>query len=187
MPPSRSSSRNVWIEFASAPGEIRGGLCAANNLTRAQFLDMLNVVFTASGGFHACRYGSNAPIAPTNQVLQHGRYILTPQIPGQQIRTSDEAFFPRTLSLSSTLRETAFRDHIRQRDGRCVITGDINYEAVDNKWVGFEAAHIFPLALDQLFASHGFAQLITHNDPVGENSPQNGILVDSSIHRLWDD
>jgi hypothetical protein len=177
----------VWIEFASAPGEVQAGLCAANNLTKAQFLDMLNILFTARGGFHAHRYGSNAPLAPTNQALQHCRYILTPQIPGEQIRTSDETFFPRTLSLSSTIRETAFRDQIRQRDGRCVITGDINYEAIENRWVGFETAHIFPLALDQRFVSHGFAQLITHNHPVGVNSPQNGILVRSDVHRFWDD
>jgi len=187
MPPSRSGSRNVWIEFASAPDEIQGGLCAANNLTRAQFLDMLNIVFTASDGFYACRYGSNAPLAPTNQLLQHGRYILTPRILGQPIHTSDEIFFPRTLSLSSTTRPLSFRDQIRQRDGRCVITGDINYEAVDNRWVGFEAAHIFPLALDQLFGSLGFAQLFTYSHSVGANSPQNGILVQSDIHRLWDD
>lgn len=188
MPPSRSGSRNVWIQFACAPGKIQGGLCAADGLTCAQFLDMLNIVFTASSGFQAHLDGSNTPVTPTNQVLPHGLYILTPRVPGQQIHTRDGPFFPRTFSLSSTLIQTAFRDQVRKCDDRCVITGDINYEAKDNRWIGFETAHIFPLALDQLFDSLGFTELGTaHNHPIGVNTPQNGILVHSNIHRLWDD
>lgn len=187
MPPARSGSRNVWIEFASAPGVIQGGLCAASTITRAQFLDMLSVVFVASGGFQARRYSSNTPITSTNQLLQHGRYILYPQVPGQEICVSNEVFFPRTLSLPSTIRDPMFRVQVRQRDGRCVITGDINHEAVDDRWVDFQAAHIFPLALDQIFIDQGFSQLITHQHPPGINSPQNGLLVRGSIHNLWDD
>lgn len=162
---------------------IQGGLCAANNLTRAQFLDMLSSVFVANGGFQVRLYNSNVPIASTNDLLQHGRYILTPIVSGREIRASDQVFYPRTPSLSNTTRDAAFRDQIRQRDGRCVITGDINYETVDGRWVDFQTAHIFPLALDQIFVSQGFAQLVTH----GLNSPQNGILVNSSIHAFWDD
>ncbi|KKA22659.1 hypothetical protein T310_3341 [Rasamsonia emersonii CBS 393.64] len=157
------------------------------SLLQLLFLEMLNVIFTARGGFHTCRYGSAIPLAATNQVLQHGRYILSPITPGEQIHINDEHFYPRTLSLSSTNRETAFRDQVRQRDRRCVITGDENYEAVDNRWAGFEVAHIFPLALDQIFVDHGYAHFMTHNHPPGVNSPQNGLLLRSDIHKLWDD
>jgi hypothetical protein len=67
-----------------------------------------------------------------------------------------------------------------------VVTGRINLDADADIWVGFEAAHIFPLALDQIFTGLGFAQLITHNFPPEVNSPQNGILLRADIHCLWD-
>ena len=184
---SRSKSRNVWIEFASEPGVIKGGLCAASNLTRAQFLDMLSVLFSANGGFQTRHYEPDASITSTNQHLQHGRYILTPRVPGEEIRVSDKTFFPRTLSLSNTTRDVEFRDQIRQRDGRCVITDDINYEAIEDRWVGFQTAHIIPLSLNHIFTGQGFSHLITHNNPPGINSPQNGILLHTGVHPLWDD
>ena len=191
MPGSRSISRNVWIEFASDPGVIRGGLCAADNLTRAQFLEMVGIAFEASGGFRARHSGSgsNNPIAPTNQPLQHGRYILIPSVPGEVMRTSNERFSLRALSSSNTPRDVEFRNQVRQRDRRCVITGRINLDAPADRWIGFEAAHIFPLALDDIFTSQGFSQLITYNNSSGSgiNSPQNGILLRSDVHQLWDD
>lgn len=70
------------------------------------------------------------PLAATNQVLQHGRYILSPITPGEQVSLSNERFYPRTLSLSSTNREIVFRAQVRQCDRRCVITGNQNYEAL---------------------------------------------------------
>ena len=183
MPPNRSASRNVFIYFSHQPGVVQGGLCAANNLTRREFIDMLNITFRAVGGFEAHPYGSNTPIARTNQ---HGSYILHPRTAGEQVETSDEQYHPRTLSLSSTTRNRAFRDQVRTRDRRCVITGRINHDADADMWTGFEAAHIFPLALDHLFRSQGFDQLMTDNHPAGVNSPQNGILLRGDIHSLWD-
>lgn len=141
---SRSSLRNVWIEFASTPCEIQGGLSAADNLTSGQFLEMLNVIFTANGWFHAHREGSNTPLVPSDQVLELGRYILAPKIPGEQVRTSEKMFYSRTLSRDISSEEDPFRDQIRQRDGRCVITGKINYEAVDERWVAFDATSYLP-------------------------------------------
>ncbi|OJJ41988.1 hypothetical protein ASPZODRAFT_78109 [Penicilliopsis zonata CBS 506.65] len=187
MNTARSRGRNVWVEFSSAPGQIQGGLCAANSLTKAQFLDMLYVVFSAPGGFKTRLYASSSPITATHETLEHGRYILTPHISGERVCVSDERFFPRTLSLSTTLRDRAFRDQVRRRDQKCVISGESNLEVHLDRWVGFEAAHVFPLALDNIFISMGYTQLITHNDPPGVNSPQNGLLLDSKIHRLWDD
>ncbi|KAJ9266269.1 hypothetical protein DTO195F2_1384 [Paecilomyces variotii] len=186
MSPSRSASRNVFIYFSHQPGVVQGGLCAAQNLTRHEFIDMLNIAFRAIGGFEARFYGSNTPITRTNQPLQRGSYILHPRTAGEQVEISDEQWHPRTLSLSNTPTEDAFRDQVRTRDRRCVITGRINQDADVGIWTGFEAAHIFPLALDPLFISQGFAQLITYNDPPGVDSPQNGILLRADIHSLWD-
>ncbi|KAN0069468.1 hypothetical protein V8E54_012483, partial [Elaphomyces granulatus] len=40
-------------------------------------------------------------------------------------------------------------------DKRCVISGHVNPEndIADGVWTGFEAAHVFPLALDPLCGS----------------------------------
>lgn len=192
MPPrGRTIGRNVWIEFASEPGVVQGGLQAANNLTQREFLDMLNVVFLSDGGFQAQLKGSLLPpITATHQSLVHGQYVLTPLCQGQQIQTSDERFYHRThsLTLSSVTRENAFLDQVRHRDQRCVITGRaVLAENVEtNYWITFQAAHIFPLALDHIFTTHGFSQLITYNHPIEINSPQNGILLKTDIHELWD-
>jgi hypothetical protein len=69
-----SIRRNVLIEFASEPGVVQGGLKAADNLTQCEFLDMLNVVFHADGGFQARLLGSILPpITATGQSLVHGQ------------------------------------------------------------------------------------------------------------------
>lgn len=114
---------------------------------------MLHVAFPAPGGFQAQLHGSNTPLSPTNRVLQHGRYIFTPSLPGEEMHTSDETFFPRTLSWSSTGRVAAFRDKIRSRGRHCVIAGQPSFSAANNRWTGFEVAHIFPLAFNDTFTS----------------------------------
>ncbi|KNG84430.1 hypothetical protein ANOM_007599, partial [Aspergillus nomiae NRRL 13137] len=42
-------------------GVIQGGIAAANNLTAKQFLDMLQILFSAVGGFETRRYRSRVP------------------------------------------------------------------------------------------------------------------------------
>lgn len=181
----RSAGRNVFIEFSSAPGEIQGGLCAPDNLEKAQFLDMLDILFSAPGGFDARLQGSSVAITRTNEFLQHGHYILTPCLPGERMRSSNERFFIRTPSVSSTMQTTAFRDRIRKRDRRCVVTSQPSLGWRNDRWFPFDAAHIIPLALEHIFNSQGYSELITDNG--GINSPQNGILLRCDIHQLWDD
>jgi hypothetical protein len=185
MPPDRTGGRNVFIEFASQPGVIQGGLCAATSCTRREFLELLDILIDVQGGFDAVLYGTSTPISPTTQRLRRGRYILSPKTPGQAMQINNERYHPRTLSLSNTARSAEFRQQVRQRDGRCVVTGRINHDAAHGFWRGFEAAHIFPLALDGLFQSQGFSQLATPG-PLDINSPRNGILLDSRVHQEWD-
>lgn len=74
-----TSNRSTgFIEFSSAPGEIQGGLCAPDSLEKAQFLDMLNVVFSTPGGFDAQLHGPSVALTPTNELLEHGHYSLYP-------------------------------------------------------------------------------------------------------------
>jgi hypothetical protein len=90
------------------------------------------------------------------------------------------------LSIGSRLH--AFRDEVRKRDGRCVITGKIALGAYRDHWIGFEAAHIFPLAYEDHWIQHNFARWITIPAANGDtiNSKQNGLLLRADIHQLFD-
>ncbi|KAE8363444.1 hypothetical protein BDV27DRAFT_146091 [Aspergillus caelatus] len=121
--------RNILIEFSSAPGRTQGGLCVSENLTAAQFLDMLDVVFSSPGGFQTRFHDSMVPLEASNKSIAHGLCILNPNERGAQILTSDEPYYVRPLSVPDETERKTFRDQVRQRDGRCVITGQINLEA----------------------------------------------------------
>jgi hypothetical protein len=97
---------------------------------------------------------------------------------------NSEPWLARTLSVASgTL--AAFRDAVRERDRRCVITGEEALDAEYGIWEGFEAAHIFPLAHEGHWRDHDYGRWIT---PSGGsiNSVQNGLLLDSTIHALFE-
>lgn len=90
--------------------------------------------------------------------------------------------------MSTGSRLHSFRDEVRKRDGRCVITGKIALGAYRNHWKGFEAAHIFPLAYEGHWIQHNFARCITIPAANGDtiNSKQNGLLLRADIHGLFD-
>ena len=92
----------------------------------------------------------------------------------------------RTISVQGGTRTQAFTDAIRLRDRRCVITGQEYLD--DDNWPGFEAAHIFPLAYEQNWASHNYGRWISILPDRGGsiNSVQNGLLLRSDIHQRFD-
>jgi hypothetical protein len=92
----------------------------------------------------------------------------------------------RVYSRSRSSRENSFRDSVRARDGKCVLTGVVNNGASEGMWTGFEAAHIFPLERRELWRQCNFDRLITRPARNPINSVQNGMLVSSSAHRLFD-
>jgi HNH endonuclease len=135
---------------------------------------MLVVAFTAEGGFEARQIlGEDGhkrlsrPVRSLNRRLPHGRYVLTPLRDEVQVQPSDQVYHPRTMSLSATARDNRFRDQVRNRGRRCVISGrEVRKDDIaEGVWTSFEAAHIFPLALDQLFNHLRYNNLITHNVP----------------------
>jgi hypothetical protein len=95
----------------------------------------------------------------------------------------------RTIS-SSPLgpRVSAFRDAVRARDGRCIVTGVVALGAQYDNWRSFEAAHIFPLAYEEHWKNSDFTRWISILPIAGAsiNSVQNGILLRSNIHVLFD-
>ena len=92
------------------------------------------------------------------------------------------------MSYTSGTRVKSFCDAVRLRDCRCVISGEKAVRAYRNVWTGFEAAHIFPLAYEGDWIEHGYDRWITIRPESGGtiNSVQNGMLLNSAIHQLFD-
>ncbi len=89
---------------------------------------------------------------------------------------------------SAGTRTKPFCDAVRARDRKCVITGEEVPEADLDIWDGFQAAHIFPLALEDLWTRHNYSRCITQSLVTGGtiNSVQNGVLLRNDIHDLFD-
>ena len=102
----------------------------------------------------------------------------------------------RTISVASGTRVAEFREAVRQRDRRCIITGRLVLRADYDIWRGFEATHIFPIAYKgratRLYKGHwdqyDYGRWITIQPNTGGsiNSVQNGLLLGSDIHDLFD-
>jgi hypothetical protein len=71
---------------------------------------------------------------------------------------------------------------------RTVITGKVALGAPYGNWTGFESAHIFPLAYEEYWKNNNFARWISIHPTTGGsiNSIQNGMLLGSTIHDLFD-
>ena len=86
--------------------------------------------------------------------------------------------------------EDAFRNGIRARDGKYVISGMVNKGAYYDSWAGFDAAHIFPLEKESLWIQYNFGRYITDmDDTTGDSkidSLQNGFILQATIHNLFD-
>ncbi len=80
----------------------------------------------------------------------------------------------------------SFRDGVRARDRKCVISGVINMGSLLDIWSGFNSAHIFLLQNESYWNEANFNQCITDMDNMPGssrlNSCQNGFLLQSSIH-----
>jgi hypothetical protein len=94
----------------------------------------------------------------------------------------------RTISLQTGTRVQSFCDTVRSRDRRCVISGKEAKGADYNFWFGFEAAHIFPLACEGHWLNYNYDRWISLSPIKGGkiNSVQNGLLLKSDIHQLFD-
>lgn len=68
------------------------------------------------------------------------------------------------------------------------MTGQEALAAHRDNWHGFEASHIFPIAYEAYWTAHNFSRWITIIPERGGsiNSVQNGLLLRSDIHQLFD-
>ncbi|KAJ8102407.1 hypothetical protein POJ06DRAFT_293922 [Lipomyces tetrasporus] len=170
----RDVIRNVHFYEASRPTEPPGGLYLNPSVTRRKFLRMLELIFHVNGPYSVWFRGADNPLAPTDDPLEPGHYYIVCNIPGGMIWVIDERCIARSFHMAR------FREQVRSRDGKCVITGVINPVADRNDWKSFEAAHIFPLSHEELSVWLNYSQYVTHwsegTDAV-ISSCQNGLLM----------
>ena len=103
------------------------------------------------------------------------------------VTPSDEPWLVRTISVGTGTRIAAFRDAVRDRDRRCIITGKMSLDGHRGFWQGFEAAHIFPLAYERHWTDYDYSRWITVPATRGGsiNSVQNGVLLRRDIATLF--
>lgn len=100
---------------------------------------------------------------------------------------TDEDPFVRVLSPPTGSRLRSFVNAVRERDRRCVISGEV-VELERDDWTYFQAAHIFPLAHESHWNECDFGRWITIVPATGDsiNSVQNGMLLTANVHTLFD-
>jgi hypothetical protein len=94
------------------------------------------------------------------------------------------------LSVQTGARVHAFRKAVRSRDRRCIISKQRAVRAHLDHWEGFQAAHIFPLAKEEIWEEKGYSswiKILPEDSDTGTiNSVQNGLLLRSDIHQDFD-
>ncbi|KAK3363555.1 hypothetical protein B0T25DRAFT_47411 [Lasiosphaeria hispida] len=91
-------------------------------------------------------------VAKDIQPLLPGRYFV---VADGTVKKTAEAAFARSMSFQSGTREQEFRNEVRERDGRCVVTKEENLGKELGDWAGFQAAHIFSLAFEGQWNTQG--------------------------------
>lgn len=83
-----------------------------------------------------------------------------------------------------------FRDGIRGRDRKCMVSGGGGLLASSGVWTKLEAAHVFPLECESLWNEFGFSRWVTNMDETMGiskiNSVQNGLLMKRDLHSAFD-
>ncbi|KAK0105453.1 hypothetical protein ONS96_004840 [Cadophora gregata f. sp. sojae] len=186
MPPqNRSAGRDVHIFDIHNRSTSIGGLILTASITNANLYSMIQIIVFFDGEY-ILRNESGIIIERDDSLLLRGNYYIDSPHP---FVVNNEAVLVRTVSSShSGPRVHAFRDAVRLRDGRCIITGVVALGAQYDNWRSFEAAHIFPLAYEEHWRNNDYARWISLSLNVGGsiNSVQNGLLLRSNMHDLFD-
>ncbi|PWN90779.1 hypothetical protein FA10DRAFT_267217 [Acaromyces ingoldii] len=126
------------------------------------------------------------------QVLPTGHYVILNRETLRHVVAIQTPlnYFRRTASHSGTSsygRGSSFKNRVRERDGRCVITGNLVSDFSENV---FRAVHIFPIAHLNIWRQSGFESLVTDTGlRTGDakiDSVQNGMLLRPDVHDLFD-
>ncbi|KAJ8100164.1 HNH endonuclease-domain-containing protein [Lipomyces tetrasporus] len=189
MAATRAIGRDVHFYIFSEPDKAIGGLRLNPSVTEKNFLSMLGILMVASGPYRVTLRSTGVDLMPTENDLRPGHYDIRPYSRRDTVSVTDELCITRILSRTDPGRDDIFRARVRERDGKCVITGTVNTKAYRDVWTGFEAAHIFPLSSEEYFVQNGLSRWITNRmgpHDTGINSCQNGLLMQSNIHQSFD-
>ncbi|KAF4627998.1 hypothetical protein G7Y89_g10152 [Cudoniella acicularis] len=183
-PGDRSGGRDIHIYDIKDPSTVLGGLILTNGVTNANFYSMVKIIFLFTSNFELQDKG-NTKIEKDDDPLQPGNYYIYTTGP---FSVNNEPWLLRTISLTTGTRVQSFCDAIRSRDSRCIISGKKAVMAHLDDWTGFEAAHVFPLAYEGHWTQNDYNRWITIPPQSGGtiNSVQNGMLLRSDIHQLFD-
>ena len=200
---NRSKGRDVHIYNANDPSTELGGLILTNGVTNANFYLMVEILFIFEstyflrdeGGVRVQRDGhqfqpGNYYIVATSRfcIILPFHSQLAAKLYAGTFLVNNEPWLLRTISLSNGTRLDSFRNAVRERDGRCIISGEVVVRARLDNWSGFEASHIFPLAYEGYWIDHNYSRWITIPPATGSsiNSVQNGLLLRGDIHSDFD-
>ncbi|KAK9365214.1 hypothetical protein V1509DRAFT_414183 [Lipomyces kononenkoae] len=189
MAGKRALGRDVHIYRCSDHEHAIGGLKSNSSITIKSFLFMLDILLSPSDAYNVSLRNTDIVLHPSDQPLQAGDYDVNPISPSGRILVTEEQCILRVYSRTSTQTLAQFRNEVRARDGKCVITGVVNEEAEWDLWTGFQAAHVFPISHGILFRQSGLYECITNRageEDSGINSCQNGLLMQPTIHQLFD-
>ncbi|KAF3113168.1 hypothetical protein TWF706_010157 [Orbilia oligospora] len=201
MPADRQAGRTVFFFLSSSPDDCIGG-CMHHNFTQQDLYEFIDILVFAQASdtrvgslpderaFEIRMRGNNTALENNADIpLSPGDYIIAPKFSSVTLYVSDELYLDRGLSHSVTPRDSAFRDKIRHRDRGCVLSGVINKAADRGNWKAFEAAHIWPLSKGTEWVRQNAGRWVTDSDGLSNedkmNSPQNGILLSSNSHTLF--
>ncbi|PUU73776.1 HNH endonuclease-domain-containing protein [Tuber borchii] len=183
---NRADGRDTFIYDSNHRDTLLGGLWLTEGVTNANLYYMVEIicVFTDTFDIHD---NNEQLVERDEKPLQPGNYFI---VTNGSITLTEEAPLLRALSLHSGPRIEAFRDAVRERDRRCVISGMRVLRPDLGRWTCFEVAHIFPLAYEDHWNKSNYSRWITippANESDGTiHSVQNGILLSANMHALFD-
>lgn len=181
---ARALGRDVVFSDLREPYIILGGLILTRGVTNKGFYRMVSIVLITGSIWYIQTENGNL-LPDDSQPLLSGHYLI---VCDDEIQVNSEPFLYRPISPETGTRVQSFRDAVRQRDGRCIVTKTPNLNRQYDSWVGFETAHVYPLVYEQYWKENNFGQWITLDTASGGsiNSVQNGILLLAHIHQLFD-
>ena len=181
---SRATWRNVNF-YNGTTGAHLGSLHQNGSITNANFFHMLMdhlLVVETMVTIHFRETGQRMPMNIDRLAIADYDIFVS----RGEIKLTEETCVRRVLTPNRSTRDNSFRDAVRARDGKCVFTGAVHGVMGPDDWTSFEASHVFPLGRQQLWHQCGYDHLIKNpgGDPM--NSVQNGLLLSSHLHQLFD-
>ncbi|TGZ78515.1 hypothetical protein EX30DRAFT_350917 [Ascodesmis nigricans] len=183
MAANRSAGRNIHLYDANDPDTELGGLILTNGVTNANFYSRVEIICLFDQVYTLRDEAGTTTVRSSQATTTLSRRVGS-------VAVTDEVPLLRTVSWQTGTRLITFRDSVPERDLRCVITGKPALRAEYGIWWGFQSAHIFPLAYEEHWNEHNYGRWVTvppATESVGTiNSVQNGMLLDNTIHMLFD-